>query len=120
MDKTPTPEEIEAARRLVAEHDAKLGQERMEQQRAAVQPLLDIVNSDGFKEMEASIGKLFAVAADIEPIRVHVGALQAGLTGLRDQAAGLAAFMQAPAIMMPTPARWDVSEQPPLTYEGVE
>lgn len=95
MPKRPTPEEIEAMRKVIAEHDAKVAEERARERLAAAQPFLDIVDGDAFKALEADLPKLVGLAGTMDDIRVHVEAVSAGMFGLRQQAS----FLMGAAIM---------------------
>lgn len=99
MPKQPTPEEIEAMRKVIAEHDAKVAEERARERRAAAQPFLDIVEGDAFKALEADLPKLDELAETFPDIRVHVEAVSVGMFGLRQQASVLAAPTVVPLAM---------------------
>lgn len=97
----PTPEEIEAMRKMIAEHDARIAEERARERRAAAQPFLDIVEGDAFKALEADLPKLVELGQTMPDIAVHVEAVSVGMFGLRQQAS----FLEAPVVMpIPMPA----------------
>jgi len=46
---TPTPEEVAAARLIVAEADRKVAKEAQAKREAYMQPLMTLLSSDGFR-----------------------------------------------------------------------
>lgn len=110
MPKTPTPEEIEAARKLVAEHDAKVAEEQRQARLEAVKPLTEIVEGEPFKTVESLIPTLVEMTKTFEQLRPHVEAIRLGFFGLRQETNMLAAPALAPVPMMP-PSNMVIEQQ---------
>lgn len=111
MPKELTPEEIEAMRQKVAEHDRKVAEEQAKERLAAVQPFLEIVNGTAFRGLEALLPGLEELSKLVPDGDIHFKALRAGMFGLRQTAE-----MAVPPIVLPTavPPSAVLVEQPPV------
>lgn len=76
----PTAAEIEAARRLVAEADARAAQEAQAARAAAMQPLVGILEATD--EVRATVDQLLVDFAGNREVILHLNALSVGFAGL--------------------------------------
>jgi hypothetical protein len=68
----PTPEEIEAARAMVAEADAEAAREQQAVLVARFAPLRDFIASAAFAEVKTTVRSLAPTYRDDESIYVHL------------------------------------------------
>lgn len=92
----PTAAEIEAARRIVAEADARAAQEAQAARAAAMAPLVTLLHDT--EAARATIEQLLAQYAANREVALHLNALSVGFAGLV-QFTGY-----APAAPTPAPA----------------
>lgn len=93
-----TPESIAEMEERVRRFRANEQQELAAKQREQAKPLLDLVNSDGFAEVEAAVPALEQLAADgttFPYLRDHVAAVRNGVFGLRQLAGAIPAELPA-------------------------
>lgn len=76
----PTPEEIETARRIVAEADLRAAQEASAAQQAARAPLVAFLT--GSEDSRAALDQLMIDFAADRDVSVHLNALSIGFAGL--------------------------------------
>lgn len=95
-----TPEQIEDMRKQVEEFDRQQAVEQAEAARAQAKPLIDLVEGDAFKAIEAAIPALDELSVMMPDVRVHVDAIRHGCRGLRQT---VELLPQLPALETPAP-----------------
>lgn len=107
-DKPKTPEEIDAMEREVAQYRQQQAAQAAKDQREKAQPLIDLVQSDGFKALRDALPAIDQLATDTASypfLRPHLEAIRNGMFGLQQTVDAL------PQEPVPVPASQQIVDQ---------